>query len=139
MVLSNVWGLFLIILLLGYGLVSVPRRLWNDGNLEQRVRYYQYEASNLEEGLIESKFQLNETVKVIYAAMHRNVQNPALQAKLGMIAEKVPKDILEHHQLMRSYQSLVAEENLGQVTEDRLVQLHRDLKSHLSEYNRAQW
>ena len=27
---SNTWGLFLLVLLLGYGLVDVPRRLWNN-------------------------------------------------------------------------------------------------------------
>jgi hypothetical protein len=35
MALSNCWGLFLIILLLGYGLVAIPRKLWYEGDCEK--------------------------------------------------------------------------------------------------------
>mmetsp|Transcript_25895 Transcript_25895/g.45749 ORF Transcript_25895/g.45749 Transcript_25895/m.45749 type:complete len:439 (+) Transcript_25895:3436-4752(+) len=137
-VLSNMWGLFLIILLLGYGLVSVPRKLWHAGDLGIRLRYYHFEASHLEERVIESKYLLDEIVKLVHAAMCKTIPDPVLQARLAVIAEKCPLDILEHHRSLKSQQSRGVEEELGEITEDRLVSLHRDLKSTLSEYNRAQ-
>lgn len=133
------WGLFLIILLLGYGLVSVPRKLWHAANIETRVRYYHYEAPHLEEKVIESKYLLDEIVKLVHAAMCKTIADPSLQAKLAVIAEKCPLDIMEHHRSMKSHQSRGVDEELGVITEQRLVMLHKDLKSTLSEYNRAQW
>jgi hypothetical protein len=133
------WGLFLIILLLGYGLVAVPRKLWNNGDLGLRARHYQYEALHLEERLIESKYHLDEIVKLVYTAMNKTISDPVLQAELAVIAEKCPLDILEHHRCLKSHQSRGVEEELGVITEARLVRLHRDLKYSLSEYNRAQW
>jgi hypothetical protein len=39
MALSNCWGLFLIISLLGYGLVAIPRILWYKGDVEKWLFY----------------------------------------------------------------------------------------------------
>ena len=40
MALSNCWGLFLIIVLLGYGLVAIPRTLWYKGDCHRMLYYY---------------------------------------------------------------------------------------------------
>lgn len=47
---SNTWGLFLVIIFLGYGLVEVPRSLWAAGNvqLSLRLAYNQISQTNLE-------------------------------------------------------------------------------------------
>lgn len=103
------------------------------------MKYYQYEASNLEEQLIEAKYLLDDTGKLIYVAMRRNVADPILKAHLEIIADKCPPEILENHRFLRSHESKVAEEELGFLTKERLVDLHRDLKFRLSEYARVQW
>lgn len=41
---SNAWGLFILICLLGYGLVEIPKRLWRSANRELTLRYYQFEV-----------------------------------------------------------------------------------------------
>jgi hypothetical protein len=129
----------LIILLLGYGLVAVPRRLWESGDLIQQNRFYQFEAFVLDESVVDSRYHLDETVKVIYTAMQRAITDVKLQAELATIVEQIPLDILEHHRCIKSHESRAAEDALGEVTEERLVELHRDLKRNLSEYTRAQW
>ena len=67
-VISNVWGLFLIMVLLGYGLMVIPRQLWNKGNLEGYLRYYQFMATELEESKVEARYTLEQTTKLICAA-----------------------------------------------------------------------
>lgn len=126
-------------MLLSYGLVSIPRRLWQNGNLPLRLKYFEYEASNLDERLIEAKYQLDETVKLVYTATQMYVPDPTLKAHIGVIEEKCPLDMMEHFRLMKASESKAAEDELGFITEERLVQLHRSLKYNLSEYTRASW
>lgn len=47
MMASNMWGLFMVILLLGYGLVDVPRRLWRGTTTAYELRSMQFRASKL--------------------------------------------------------------------------------------------
>ena len=42
--LSNAWGLLLLILLLGYGLVEVPRRLWINSKVDVLYRWYCFQV-----------------------------------------------------------------------------------------------
>lgn len=43
--LSNTWGLFLAILLLGYGLVEIPRKLWQEGNRQFILRSWEWKTA----------------------------------------------------------------------------------------------
>ena len=44
---SNTWGLFLLVVLLGYGLVEVPRQLWQMGNRGYRVQKAYFDIDKL--------------------------------------------------------------------------------------------
>ena len=46
--LSNLWGLLLLVVLLGHGLVAIPISLWQQGSLEGSLTMIQIEATNLE-------------------------------------------------------------------------------------------
>ena len=39
---ANIYGLILIILLLGYGIVEVPRKLWEDANPHKSLRRLEF-------------------------------------------------------------------------------------------------
>lgn len=45
--LSNTWGLILSVLLLGYGLVEVPRDLWHGGNRVIRLKLVQHHTAQV--------------------------------------------------------------------------------------------
>ncbi|KAK4535696.1 hypothetical protein CDCA_CDCA05G1721 [Cyanidium caldarium] len=45
--LNNAIGLLMLMVLLGYGLVHVPRALWHRGNLRRRLRYCEFRATEL--------------------------------------------------------------------------------------------
>lgn len=44
---TNAWGIFLIIFLNGFGLVSIPKKVFNYTNREQRLKRLEYQASQL--------------------------------------------------------------------------------------------
>ena len=45
---SNTWGLFLLIILLGYGLVELPRSLWHASSHAMQLRHSQFRAAALQ-------------------------------------------------------------------------------------------
>ena len=47
----NAVGLFILIAFLGYGLVEVPRMLWNKGNTEGQIRYLKFRVATQSEAL----------------------------------------------------------------------------------------
>jgi len=47
MTLANNWGLFLLVCLLGVGIVEVPRAYWRRSNVDLQLRYYEYTVGQL--------------------------------------------------------------------------------------------
>lgn len=47
MTLANNWGTFLLVCLLGVGLVEVPRAYWRRSNVDLQLRYYEYQVGQL--------------------------------------------------------------------------------------------
>jgi len=60
--LANLWGLLLSILLLGYGLVEVPRKIWRSSDFEIRMDFLLYKIASVNEQLADARDQLDETV-----------------------------------------------------------------------------
>jgi hypothetical protein len=50
---SKISGIFLITVLLGYGLVAVPRAIWRIRDFNITLRFYYYKLSETEESLTE--------------------------------------------------------------------------------------
>lgn len=57
---SNAWGLLLIIFLLGYGVVMAPKHLARLGNYQNRVKYLEWKASEIENSLVSSENDLKD-------------------------------------------------------------------------------
>lgn len=55
---SNTWGLFLLVLLLGYALVEVPRGLWNASKPGYTLNYSYFKVAKLSL----DKYEAEETV-----------------------------------------------------------------------------
>lgn len=95
---SNMWGLFVLILLLGYGLVEVPRQLWRKANQAVALKFCAFNAVRLEGDLSEAQDELRKTlrqVRTIDAAMPRN---DPYRKYLAEILQKCPaeyKDVIE--------------------------------------------
>jgi hypothetical protein len=67
-VFGNCWGLFLIIMFLGYGLVEVPRSFWRTGDNAGMLRRAYVKAVFLEESTYDAKLKLEESIRLIVAA-----------------------------------------------------------------------
>ncbi|XP_050342578.1 LMBR1 domain-containing protein 2 homolog isoform X2 [Nymphalis io] len=62
---SNTWGLFLLILLLGYSLVEVPRNLWNNSKKNYTLNYTYFKIAKLST----DKCEAEETVDAILESL----------------------------------------------------------------------
>jgi hypothetical protein len=138
-VLSNCWGLFLIIVLLGYGLVEIPRQFWQAGNNTARLSELYMKLSGMGEDMEETKFALNEIVKLLNAASYLLPKNSELTENLNFVLGLCPIEVMEHQRAMQSHLSKDAAKQLGEITLKSLVKLHMELKDTLAEHQRSKY
>jgi hypothetical protein len=63
---SNTWGLFLLVLLLGYALVEVPRSLWNFSKRGYVLNYSYFKAAKLSSEKCEAEEIVDDILEVTY-------------------------------------------------------------------------
>lgn len=68
MALGNTYGLLLVSLLLGYGLVDIPQKLWRQANPATELRRVQIMAGNSDEALYEAVWELQDCEALIDSA-----------------------------------------------------------------------
>lgn len=61
---SNTWGLFLLILLLGYALVEVPRNLWNNSKKNYTLTYTYFRIAKLSTDKCEAEENMDDILDV---------------------------------------------------------------------------
>lgn len=61
----NAVGLFILIGFLGFGLVEVPRSLWNNANIEGRMKHIKFKICLQSEALQAARRKLDETVELV--------------------------------------------------------------------------
>lgn len=61
---SNTWGLFLLILLLGYALVEVPRNLWNNSKKNYTLNYSYFKIAKLSTDKCEAEETMDDIIEV---------------------------------------------------------------------------
>jgi len=61
---SNTWGLFLLVLLLGYGLVDVPRTLWNNSKRGYLLHATYFKIARLSVEKTEAEETLEDVMEV---------------------------------------------------------------------------
>ena len=63
----NAIGLFILVALLSYGLVEVPRHLWNKGNVMGLFRFHQFRVAVQSDALQSARRRLEETLELVYS------------------------------------------------------------------------
>jgi LMBR1-like membrane protein len=61
---SNTWGLFLLVLLLGYGLVEIPRLLWNYSKRQYTLDRLRFKIAKMSIETIEAEEELEDVLAV---------------------------------------------------------------------------
>ena len=91
---SNTWGLFLLVVLLGYGLIELPRFLMNRSRHFQSLSRQYFRVGKLNAEKCEAEEQLDdvlEEIQQVYSAIGTNEHNP-LKRYLNKIIDKCPPD-----------------------------------------------
>ncbi|GAU87109.1 LMBR1-1 [Ramazzottius varieornatus] len=91
---SNTWGLFLVVLLLGYGLVEVPRSLWVTADVEHQLNYTKFKLAKV----YTEKMDTEETAGTMFEEIKRTSEqisddNKRLRKFMDVIVSKCPKEI----------------------------------------------
>jgi LMBR1-like membrane protein len=130
---SNCWGLLLIIILLGYGLVSLPMTFWRKGSLIKTLEMLQMKSVPLDEAMIDSKDKLRKCVKKTLEIASKIPRGSPLRKYIEIILEKCPEFYKEQQR------STVPVEGEAIIEHKELVNLHKELKDAISENLRTQW
>uniref|UniRef100_A0A0K0EG52 LMBR1 domain-containing protein 2 n=1 Tax=Strongyloides stercoralis TaxID=6248 RepID=A0A0K0EG52_STRER len=99
---SNTWGLFLLVILLGYGLVEIPRKLWLISDSDYRLNKLYFDLMNINQ----EKSEYEEVTKEVYKeakeviSLLRNDNDAVLKAK--EIISKFSSDLVKEIQALKS-------------------------------------
>lgn len=91
---SNTWGLFLLVVLLGYGLVELPRFIINLSRYSQLLSRQYFRVARLNAEKCEAEEKLDDVLEEIhhaFTALGNNEHHP-LRRYLNQIVDKCPPD-----------------------------------------------
>ncbi|CAO3677428.1 unnamed protein product [Umbelopsis vinacea] len=91
MAMANSWGLLLAIIFMGYGLVSVPRKLWYAANVRKQLKHLYVRAPLVKEECMDSELEYTDVAKTIRKVDHKVRSNdPHLRQIVDQILRRFP-------------------------------------------------
>ncbi|KAJ2947112.1 hypothetical protein O0L34_g16464 [Tuta absoluta] len=96
---SNTWGLFLLIMLLGYALVEVPRNLWNNSKKNYTLTYSYFKIAKLSTDKCEAEENVDDILDSLNAVNAAVGPGHPLQRHVEIVIQKLPvqlRDRLNH-------------------------------------------
>ena len=132
--LGSLWGMLLIIILMGYGVVAIPKMWWYKGDLEKSLNYIRLKVVKIDEQRIEAGYDLDQCLLKVIICEKKTSGDIRLYNLVTKIIDICPQEELEVNR-SRTY-------NLPEVdTVDykSLVQLHTDVKNIKLEKTRIEW
>nr|CAG4649190.1 EOG090X03B7 [Scapholeberis mucronata]SVE93519.1 EOG090X03B7 [Scapholeberis mucronata] len=135
---SNTWGLFWLVLLLGYGLVDVPRSVWRNALPGPLLSRLYFKAAKLNAEKSEAEENLEDYLEALQAALNRIPPSDPLRKYAETISDKLP---LEWRERMKRKSVNSNQMNESDLNEKSLVRLHRQVIRALQRQHRTdtQW
>eukprot|EP00095_Tigriopus_kingsejongensis_P000213 maker-scaffold55_size446313-snap-gene-0.15 protein:Tk00213 transcript:maker-scaffold55_size446313-snap-gene-0.15-mRNA-1 annotation:"lmbr1 domain-containing protein 2-like protein" len=134
---SNTWGLFVLVFMLGYGLVEVPRTLWKHTQRGYQLNRAYFKVAKLMTERTDSEESLDDALTSLYGVSQVIGQADPRRSFVDTITVKVPLEMMEKIQRRR------VELPFGNdpPTEKTLTKLHRQVMFSLQNHHRteAQW
>jgi len=134
---SNTWGLFILVLMLGYGLVEVPRQLWNSSKRGYKLNHAYFKVAKLWGEKSDAEGTLEEVLGLVEASGRLVGQVDMSRKYIDIIEAKVPLEVMERVRRRR------IETDLTNNTPDEksLAKLHKQVMVALQTHRRteAQW
>ncbi|ENN75883.1 hypothetical protein YQE_07612, partial [Dendroctonus ponderosae] len=134
---SNTWGLFLLVLLLGYSLVEAPRNFWNNSNASLKLTQYYFKASKLSSDKCEAEETVDDVLESLQAIATVIRPGHYLHGPLETILQKVPVELKDR----MTRRQLPEDVTHDLPTEKSLIRLHRQTIKSLQVLQRTetQW
>lgn len=118
----NSYGLILLVLLMSYGLVELPRGLWFESSVDWKLRYLEFKAPALKESCVDSEAEMYEVAGLLALASTKMPASDPLRPQLEKMLEKCPLALSERHHVPPE------ERDRLQLTEASLVALNTRMK-----------
>uniref|UniRef100_UPI00358EEDE0 G-protein coupled receptor-associated protein LMBRD2 n=1 Tax=Myxine glutinosa TaxID=7769 RepID=UPI00358EEDE0 len=132
---SNTWGLLLVILLLGRGLLEVPRSLWRQAGGVERLHRAYLVAARLATERAEADDKMSDCIEDVQRMSAAVSHNQILSRHLDTIIKKFPNDIQE--KLHQEEGSVEWDDSKPSPSEASLVCLHKSVKKAVEGTHRA--
>ncbi|KAF9960370.1 hypothetical protein BGZ72_007175 [Mortierella alpina] len=90
MALSNSWGLVLVVIFMGYGMVDVPRRLWHKGDNSRELKRINFKASVVKDKRQDTEDEVHAVAKELSVVCHRVQLSDPLRPFIDQMVENSP-------------------------------------------------
>ena len=131
---SNIWGLFLIVLMLGYGLVTIPVSTWNQANRKKILHTLHMQIVPIAEARNLCRHELKHAFLKAKALADSEAEDPT--GKLREYAEIILDYFTESSRNLHSGSRASA--RTLQLSHKDLVKLHKEVKQLISEKDRLE-
>jgi hypothetical protein len=125
---ANTFGIVTLILLLGWGLVEVPRQLWRKANRPLAVKHHLYRIAGFQHELDEATLELNKVLREVKQASEDVPSNDPYRKYIELIINEAPLE----------YQRVFYAEGEVEITYGSLVSLRGRVLNALAGVHRAQ-
>ncbi|KAF0974363.1 hypothetical protein FDP41_006395 [Naegleria fowleri] len=141
--LSNIVGLALLITLLGYGIVILPRSLWEISNDERQLRLYEFKSVGLLETLTDTEDELIELISIC-TYLDKHVDQSHKQRKNVDRMMKTVNEAMENHPQLKKARLRDRFEpgklpDIDKLSRWKLVSIHGDLINTILEFDIHQY
>lgn len=141
--LSTAWGLTLLVLLLGYGIVEVPRRLWNVKNKSRSLAMLYRDIVETDNERDEAMDRLADAYKATNIYHRRlEVENfsldeiQALREFISLFKQKFPT-LIQGYRPVEEISTFSAKADTAKISIHLLASMHAEIKRDLHEVRRA--
>uniref|UniRef100_A0A8C9SXE1 LMBR1 domain containing 2a n=1 Tax=Scleropages formosus TaxID=113540 RepID=A0A8C9SXE1_SCLFO len=138
---ANTWGLFLLVLLLGYGLVEIPRSYWNASRRGHLLLKTYFKAAKLMTEKADAEENLEDIMEEVRKVSESIKYNHPLRKYVDTILRKCPVDYQEKMgRNMDDYEDFDDKQNTYP-SERSLEKLHKQVIYAVQRHNRTrvQW
>ncbi|ODM93216.1 LMBR1 domain-containing protein 2 [Orchesella cincta] len=130
---SNTWGLFLLVFMLGYGLISVPLTLYTSSSERRSLNVAYFKVAKLSTERSSAEEAIDDVIETLQLCVKStNSLPPQLANNLQTIVSTLPVELREKMARRR------VNETINEVNDKLLVKLHRNVKRALQAFNRTE-
>ncbi|XP_074642246.1 G-protein coupled receptor-associated protein LMBRD2-like isoform X2 [Tubulanus polymorphus] len=134
---SNTWGLCLLVLLLGYALVEVPRMCWENSKKGKRLEKTQFKVSKLSTEKSEAEENLEDVLDEVKRAVVSIRSGNPLRPHVETILSKCPESV-QQYALKRLSDPEERNNPTETPTVKSLVRLHKRVIRAIRDHHRTQ-